>query len=486
MMARATGDVTEIMPLADVCLVLAHDGVGDALLGLDVDQHHGGAEHHPLARQLAGVDHLRAGQAVLELAQARLDLALPLLGGVVLRVLGDVAVGSRGLDLAHDARALLRAQAPKLLLEQRVAARGHGNPIHAGLRKRSDARPNNGGRRKRRKANQNGWRAAIPSPTGGLPPRSRSASSSSFYGLMAAAALVWRLGRGWGRCRGRKDPASGVLPLPWRVGSGVAVGAAAGVGLPRVHGTQRGGPRAGQRARRAWWGRSARAGPSRWRPPAASAKSCSSGARSSPASGWLAATLLFARGPLRADAEAAQLGAVRAGGGRAVRGALRADRRPAGARPRPRARERAQSALARFARDASQGSQRRDRRRSRPALRAAARPPAPWSAPASGRARSSARRPRSRAGTARGPPGRRSRAPPGRAKSRRPRAPRAGCRARARSVPRSRRPRACPWRGRAGSGPRRTRSRRPRRPASRGRPGSAQRRETRGLMSAVL
>jgi hypothetical protein len=45
----------------------------------------------------------------------------------------------------------------------------------------------------------------------------------SFYGLMAGAALVWRLAAD-GVMPWSEGPTEPVLPIPWRVGSGVAVG----------------------------------------------------------------------------------------------------------------------------------------------------------------------------------------------------------------------------------------------------------------------
>ena len=85
------------------------------------------------------VDDLGAGHAVLELAQARLDLPLALLGGVVLGVLRDVPVRARRLDLPHDARPVLGTQAPELLLEQARSRAGSWEPDPKRSPKQDDA-----------------------------------------------------------------------------------------------------------------------------------------------------------------------------------------------------------------------------------------------------------------------------------------------------------------------------------------------------------
>src|SRR5262245_12272993 len=120
-------------PLRDVGLLLAQDLVGDALAAvhvLEVDRH---PETHLVRRLAGGVDHLGARETVLEQADAPLEVALPLLGRVELRVLGDVAVRPRGLDLAHDARALDALQVAELLLELLVARARHGETLRQRL-----------------------------------------------------------------------------------------------------------------------------------------------------------------------------------------------------------------------------------------------------------------------------------------------------------------------------------------------------------------
>jgi len=64
-----------------------------------------GAEHHAVAAQHGRIDHLRAGEPVLDVHDLRLDVALTLLGGMVFGILGEVAVGARLLDILDHLRA---------------------------------------------------------------------------------------------------------------------------------------------------------------------------------------------------------------------------------------------------------------------------------------------------------------------------------------------------------------------------------------------
>ena len=62
-----------------------------------------------------------------------------------------------------------------------------------------------------------------PEPHGGSPTPLSLRLVLSFYGLMAAVALVWRLAVD-GVVPWAEGPTQSVLPLPWRVGAGIAVG----------------------------------------------------------------------------------------------------------------------------------------------------------------------------------------------------------------------------------------------------------------------
>src|SRR5215470_6688508 len=113
--------------LRDVGLLLAEDGVGHALAALDVlevDRH---AEAYLVGDLPGGVDHLRAREAVLEQAHAALEVALALLRGVELRILRDVTVRARRLDLGavHSLRPIC---AESRRMREAGAPRGTGGP----------------------------------------------------------------------------------------------------------------------------------------------------------------------------------------------------------------------------------------------------------------------------------------------------------------------------------------------------------------------
>jgi hypothetical protein len=59
-------------------------------------------EHHLVARQRRRVDHQRARQPVVNVADHRFDLALALLGGVIFGILAQIAVGACFLDRIDD------------------------------------------------------------------------------------------------------------------------------------------------------------------------------------------------------------------------------------------------------------------------------------------------------------------------------------------------------------------------------------------------
>src|SRR6266496_5470905 len=123
------------LPLLQVGLELAHHLVAHLVARLGVGDGDGGAEDDAVALQLADLDHLGARDPVLDLEEAALEVRLLVLGGVVLRVLGEIAVGARLRDLPHDLGALDRLQPLQLFLEPREpglgdghASRGHGLP----------------------------------------------------------------------------------------------------------------------------------------------------------------------------------------------------------------------------------------------------------------------------------------------------------------------------------------------------------------------
>ena len=79
----------------------------------------GRAELDGLAGQLRDVDHLGARELVLELGDAALVVRLLFLGGVILRVLRQVAMGARVGDLLDDPRAFHRLALLELVFEGR-------------------------------------------------------------------------------------------------------------------------------------------------------------------------------------------------------------------------------------------------------------------------------------------------------------------------------------------------------------------------------
>src|SRR5918911_2913401 len=89
----------------DVGLLGADDLVAGLLVRLLVDQLDLGAEHDLRAGEAVDVDDLGPAQLFLELGDAALDETLPLSGGVILRVLREVAVLAGGRDRVDDGRA---------------------------------------------------------------------------------------------------------------------------------------------------------------------------------------------------------------------------------------------------------------------------------------------------------------------------------------------------------------------------------------------
>jgi hypothetical protein len=107
--ARAIGELMiEIRPLLEVGLVVADDLVGDLRVGRRclLPPARRRAEHHPaVGVQIGRIDDLRSGQLALDVLDAAFDEALLVLGGLVLGVLRQVALGARfGDRLDHGGR----------------------------------------------------------------------------------------------------------------------------------------------------------------------------------------------------------------------------------------------------------------------------------------------------------------------------------------------------------------------------------------------
>ena len=97
--ARPMGEVVEIFPVATsdsslVTSLYSHFFVLGVVEDLD-----GRSEAHFVVGDVVHVDHGQVGEALAELADARLDELLALLGHVILGVLAEVAEGGGLLDL---------------------------------------------------------------------------------------------------------------------------------------------------------------------------------------------------------------------------------------------------------------------------------------------------------------------------------------------------------------------------------------------------
>src|SRR3954471_1353212 len=111
--------------LFGVGLGLADDLPDLLLVGVLVDQGHGRAELDGVAAQLGDVDHVGARELVLKLGDGALVERLLLLGGVILRVLGEVAMGARLRDLLDDPRTFDLLAVLEIGLEHGVTRSGH-------------------------------------------------------------------------------------------------------------------------------------------------------------------------------------------------------------------------------------------------------------------------------------------------------------------------------------------------------------------------
>src|SRR5205807_129284 len=116
--------------LLGVGLRLADDLPHLLLVGILVDHGDGRAERDGFAGQFRDVDHLGARELVLELGDAALVVRLFLLGGVILRVLGQIAVRAGIGDLLDDAGPFHLLALLQLGLERRVALGRHRELFH--------------------------------------------------------------------------------------------------------------------------------------------------------------------------------------------------------------------------------------------------------------------------------------------------------------------------------------------------------------------
>ena len=110
--------------------MLADDLVARLFLGVLVNDTDRGAELHLTAGQPRDIDDLGSRHAILDLGDAALDPALPILGGVILRVFGEVAMRARFADGGRDRRPLLRLETPQLFVEGMEALGGHRYLVH--------------------------------------------------------------------------------------------------------------------------------------------------------------------------------------------------------------------------------------------------------------------------------------------------------------------------------------------------------------------
>jgi len=111
--------------LLDVALQLADQLVGQLLVGVFVRQLDRRPELHGAARQLGDVDHLGAGDLVLQLHHPALYEALAVAGGMVFGVLRQVAVLAGLGDRPDDLRSGDGLQMLQLFFQPGEALVGH-------------------------------------------------------------------------------------------------------------------------------------------------------------------------------------------------------------------------------------------------------------------------------------------------------------------------------------------------------------------------
>jgi cytochrome d ubiquinol oxidase subunit II len=114
----------------DVRLVFTDNLVGELLFRIDVDNRDRRAETDFLAAQLADVDDVGARQLVVEFADASLDEALLLLGGVILGVFRKIAVRPRLGNGRNDIGPLHGFQHLEFSLKGGMAFGSHRNAFH--------------------------------------------------------------------------------------------------------------------------------------------------------------------------------------------------------------------------------------------------------------------------------------------------------------------------------------------------------------------
>src|SRR5690606_6763616 len=105
------------LAFGDIGLVLAYDLVDEGLFGVLVHDRDGGAELDRRAFQLGRIDDVGPGELVLKLGDAAFDEALALLGGVVFRILGKIAMAARFGDRRDHGGAFFGLQSLQLGLE---------------------------------------------------------------------------------------------------------------------------------------------------------------------------------------------------------------------------------------------------------------------------------------------------------------------------------------------------------------------------------
>ena len=105
-MARATGEVIEILPCSMIRLVGTDEPVRDDLAAVHVFELDEGAEFHPVATELGSVDDVGARESVLDLGDACLAHPLLVFGRVVFGVLLEITVVAGDSNLLGDLRPL--------------------------------------------------------------------------------------------------------------------------------------------------------------------------------------------------------------------------------------------------------------------------------------------------------------------------------------------------------------------------------------------
>ncbi len=108
---RGDGDAARL----HVGFLVADDLVGLFFFGVLVDELHLGAELDLVAGHLGEVDDFGARRQVLELADAAFVVALGFLGGMVLGIFREVAMGARFRNRLDDPRDALPAGASAVL-----------------------------------------------------------------------------------------------------------------------------------------------------------------------------------------------------------------------------------------------------------------------------------------------------------------------------------------------------------------------------------